>query len=147
MRDQAGRSDFGETGKVFLEQVFRSCGNVRSPLLVYAENGIIKPHLIPVPEEIENPEKFHGVMLNTIAETIRRVDPPELFLGYQGFYLMSEGTAVKVLVGTLYSDDGEETWLNQIHGDTLGEWQEASHMRERFGFDGLWHRAKAHAWN
>ena len=135
---------FGEIGKLSLEKLFKIQGTVKAPILIFEQNGITIVQFA-LPEE-ENTEKLHGSLLSTIADLIRRVDPHELFVGYEGFYLMEEG-AVRVLVGTLYSDDEEQVWLAQTHGGTVGKWQDISNNQNRLGFEGLWQRAKAHIRN
>lgn len=137
----------GEIGKLSLEKLFEIQGTVKSPILVFEQDGIITVQRILLEEEEEEAEKLHESLLYTIVDLIRRFDLPELFVGYEGFYVMEEGAAARILVGTLYSDDEEQVWLTQTHGRTVGEWQDISDNPNRFGFEGLFKKAKAYRWN
>jgi len=144
MGTKANDADFAEIGRLSLEQLFKIQGDVETPMVVFEKNGIIQ---IQRPLfEVEDIEKLHESILATIVDLIQRFKLSELFVGYEGFYLMEE-EAVRVLVGTLYSDDEEQVWVAQIHGRTVGEWQDISDNPNRFGFDGLFKKAKAYCWN
>jgi hypothetical protein len=136
--------NFSGIGKSSMEMVFEISGTVRNPILVFEQNGIITVQSILFEEE--DTDKLHERLLYTIVDLIQRLDPHELFVGYEGFYVM-EDEAVRVLVGTLYSDDEEKVWLAQTHGRTIGEWQDVSNNPNRFGFEGLFKKAKAYRWN
>lgn len=137
-------ASFGEIGKLSLEKFFEIQGNVESPILVFEKDGVITVQSIPIEEG--DATELHVELLHTIVDLIRRCDLPELFVGYEGFYLMEEGAA-RVLVGNFYSNDEEQVWLAQIHGKTVGEWQDISSNPNRFGFEGLFKKAKAYCWN
>ena len=144
MGTKANDDDFAEIGKLSLEQLFEIQGDVETPMVVFEKNGIIQ---IQRPLfEVEDIEKLHESILATIVDLIQRFKLSELFVGYEGFYLMEE-EAVRVLVGTLYSDDEERVWVAQTHGRTVGEWRDISDNPNRFGFDGLFKKAKAYCWN
>jgi len=139
--------NFADTGKLSLEKLFEIQGTIKLPVLIFEKDGIIEVQSIDTSVE-EDVEKLHVRVLHTIAELIRKIDPPELFVGYEGFYLMQEAEkAVRVLVGILYADDVEQVWLAQTHGREVGEWQDVSDNPNRFGFEGLWQNAKAYARN
>src|SRR5436305_5972243 len=111
--EQTNEGDnLSDLGKTLLGRIFRAQGNVKNPILLFKQEGMNTLECVGFEEESE---KLHVKILYTIAELIRRVDPPELFVGYEGFYLMEE-TAAQVLVGTFYSDGEERTWVTQIHG-------------------------------
>lgn len=138
--------DLDDLGKIFLEQALESSGSVKAPIVLVEENGLLQSYSVPLKEE-EDPNERHERILGTVANIIWKIDPPELFVGYEGFYLMKCETAVRVLIGIHYSDDFEKVWLAQVHDGKVGEWRDASHCGSRFGFDGLWREAKAHLWN
>lgn len=144
MENVSEESNFGEIGKLSLEKLFEIQGTVKTPILVFEKDGIIEVQRISLEEE--EAVKLHKSLLYTIADIIRRLDLTELFVGYEGFYVMEDG-AVRVLIGTLYSDDEERVWLAQTHGRTVGEWQDISDNPNRFGFEGLFKEAKAYRWN
>jgi hypothetical protein len=133
-------NSFADIGKLALEKLFELQGTVQTPMLVFERDGIIEVQRILLDEE--DVEELHAILLYTIVDLIRRLDLPELFVGYEGFHVREE-TAVRVLVGTFYSDDDERIWLAQIHGRTVGEWQDISSNPNRFGFEGLWKLAKS----
>ena len=137
-------TDFGDVGKLTLERLFEIQGSVETPLVVFERDGIIEIQR-PLLEEEDHAE-LHRLLLSTIVDLIRRFDPPALFVGYEGFHVREE-MAVRVLVGTLYSDDEERVWLAQTHGRTVGEWREISDNPHRFGFEGLFKAAKAYRGN
>jgi hypothetical protein len=144
MGTKANDADFAEIGRLSLEQLFKIQGDVETPMVVFEKNGIIQ---IQRPLfEVEDIEKLHESILATLVDLIQKFKLHELFVGYEGFYLMEE-EAVRVLVGTLYSDDEEQVWVAQTHGRTVGEWQDISDNPNRFGFDGLFKKAKAYCWN
>jgi hypothetical protein len=137
--------DFADICKLALEQLFETQGTVKTPVLIFEKDRVIEVQC-PLFDEEEDTEKWHASLLSSIVNLIRKIDPPELFIGYEGFYLMEEG-AVRVLVGTLYSDDREQVWLAQTHGKTVGEWRDISDNPNRFGFEGLWKLAKSYLRN
>ena len=137
--------DFGEIGRSSLEMMFALHGTAKVLVLVFEQDGIVTVQRVLIEGE-EDAEKLHAALLYTIAELIRILDVPELFVGYEGFYLV-EDMAVRILIGTLYSDDEERVWMVQTHGSTIGEWQDISGNRDRCGFEGLWKEAKAYRWN
>jgi hypothetical protein len=145
MEKVRGWGNFSEICRSFLETLFEIQGTVRNPILVFEHEGVIIIRYLSFEEEGEV-EKLHAKLLYTIIDLIRRLALSELFVGYEGFYVMEEG-AVRVLVGTLYSDDEEQVWLAQTHGGTVGEWQDISDNQSRCGFEGLFKKAKAYLRN
>jgi hypothetical protein len=140
-------SNFHEVAKLALEHFFDTPGHGKNVILVFMQDGIIVVRCILIKGE-EDTEQLHEKVLYTIVDLIQRVDPTELFVGYEGFYLMEEEEkAVRVLIGTIYSDDEEQVWLAQIHEGKVGEWQDISDNPNRCGFDGLWQKAKAYLGN
>jgi hypothetical protein len=133
-----------EIGKSSLETLLKMQGNLKVPLLVFERGGIIEVRYILL-EEVDV-VRLHEKLLYTLVDLIRKLDPSELFVGYEGFYLMEERAAL-VLVGTLYSDDREQVWLAQVNGKEVGEWRDISNNDNRFGFEGLWKKAKAYRGN
>jgi hypothetical protein len=150
MRKMIMGANLAEVGKFSLETLFGIQGNVKAPMLVFEDDGVIIVRCLELEGE-SDVEKLHGRLLYTISDLIRQRDLSKLFVGYEGFYLMDEvsdeGGAVRVLVGTLYSDDGERVWLAQTHGEAIGEWQDISDNPNRFGFEGLWQQSKAYLRN
>ena len=141
-----GEVYFDEIGKLSLEKLFEIHGTVKTPMVVFEKDGIIQV-MRPLFEE-EDVEKLHASLLSSIADLIRRFKLSELFVGYEGFYVMEEKEkAVRVLIGTLYSDDEERTWLAQIHGSTIGEWQDVSDNDNRLGFERVWQLAMSYLRN
>jgi hypothetical protein len=139
-------ASLADVGKFSLEALFGIQGNVRTPMVIFENDGVIIVWGSLLEEK--DTEKLHERMLYTISDLIRRLDLPELFVGYEGFYLMEEEErAARVLIGILYSDDGEQVWLAQTHEGTVGEWQDISDNPNRFGFEGLWQQAKAYLRN
>jgi hypothetical protein len=146
MRTRVGEVYFDEIGKLSLEKLFEIHGTVKTPMVVFEKDGIIQV-MRPLFEE-EDVEKLHASLLSSIADLIRRFKLSELFVGYEGFYVMEEKEkAVRVLIGTLYSDDEERTWLAQIHGSTIGEWQDVSDNDNRLGFERVWQLAMSYLRN
>ena len=137
--------EFSQLGKLCVEQMFRSEGSVRKPLLMMEREGILLAFTLEFSEEIPIDE-LHTTLLNTLETEIRKADPPELFVGYEGFMLRDE-VAIRVLVGIHYSDAGERFWVAPTHGSGVGDWMEAPDDLPLFGFEGLWNRAKSYLRN
>lgn len=146
METRAGEANFAEIGRLSLEKLFEIQGTVQTPMVVFEKDGIIQVQRPSIEEE--DIEKLHSSLLYSIVDLVRRLKLSELFVGYEGFYLVEEGeTAVRILVGTFYSDEEEKVWIAQIHGKAIGEWQDISDNHSRFGFEGLWKLAKSYLRN
>ena len=169
MEIKVNESNFIKTCKIFLREWFENYDDMIIPVAVFrGEDGLLQVQTPSV--EGVSPGELHEYFFDCMVDMIQRLKITELFIGYQGFTLMGDaeneeeekegttirfadqplpwgeknGKAVRVLVGTFYSDQEDMVWIAQIHGTTVGEWRDISSNQNRFGFEGLWKLAKSY---